>query len=119
MADQLDSAPMQALVDLLRAADLSADLDPADVNLPGCWLALDRVGHANMAGTLRLECQLYLIAPDADPRRALDALGQLHHTVLSVLDPDGPVTTQGVVMPGDPTPLPALVVPVYLYTTGE
>jgi hypothetical protein len=36
--------------------------------------------------------------------------------VATVLTPDGPVVSQGVVMPGDPTPLPALSVPVFLYT---
>lgn len=118
MTNALSSSPMQALVDLLVAAGTSASLDPSDVNLPGCWLALDRVVPANMAGTLRLECQLYLIAPDTDPRRALDTLGPLLTTVTGVVDPDGPITTQGVVMPADPTPLPALAVPVYLYT-GE
>lgn len=114
----LDSTPLQALVDQLRAAGLSADLDPAELSLPGCWVALDQLATATLAGQLRLSCTVYLIAPDTDPRRALDALGPMYDTVTDVLTPDGPVVTQGVVMPADPTPLPALAVPVYLYT-GE
>lgn len=111
----LNSTPMQQLVDMLVDAGVSASMDPAEVNLPGCWLALDSPVVANMAGQLRLECTLYLIAPDTDPRRALDALGGLFGTVTGLLHPDGRVVTQGVVMPGNPTPLPALAVPVYLY----
>lgn len=117
--DPLTEAPFTELVAALAAADVSASMDPATLNLPGAWLALDTVAVANLAGRLRLECRLFLISPDTDPQRAIGHLGELHAKVLTVLAPDGPVVTQGVVMPGDPTPLPALSVPVHLFTNGE
>lgn len=116
--DPLTEAPFTELLDLLAAADVAASMDPATLNLPGAWLALDTVAAATMAGQLRLECRLFLVSPDTDPRRAIGHLGTLHAKVLQVLTPDGPVVTQGVVMPGDPTPLPALSVPVHLFTNG-
>lgn len=116
--DALTPAPFAELLTALQAAELEASMDPADLNLPGCWLALDQFRGVNVQGNLRLECRLFLIAGDRDPLRAIEALGELHTKMLQVLTPDGPVVSQGVVMPGDPTPLPALSVPVYLYTTG-
>lgn len=113
---ELTEAPFTQLLELLEAADVQADMDPAKLNLPGAWLALDEVRTANLAGKLQLRCRLFLISPDTDPRRAVGHLGELLTKVTTVLKPDGPVVTQGVVMPGDPTPLPALSVPVYLYT---
>lgn len=113
------AAPMAELVDMLGAADVQSSVDPATLNLPGAWLALDEVRPANLAGHHQLRCRLFLICPDTDPMRAGELLGELLTKVTTVLSPDGPVVTQGVVMPGDPTPLPALSVPVFLYTTGE
>jgi hypothetical protein len=116
--DPLTEAPFTELLDALWAADVESSMDPAALNLPGAWLALDQFRGVNAAGNLRLECRLFLISPDTDPLRAIGHLGALHAKVLQVLTPDGPVVSQGVVMPGDPTPLPALSVPVHLYTNG-
>lgn len=113
---ELTTAAFTELLDALNAAGVQASMDPAELNLPGAWLALDTVGIANVQHKLRLECRLFLISNDTDPLRAVEALGKLYDQATSVLTPDGPVVTQGVVMPGDPTPLPALAVPVYLYT---
>ena len=116
--DTLTEAPFTDLLEALAAADVQASMDPADLNLPGAWLALDQFRGVNVAGQLRMECRLFLISPEIDPLRAIGHLGELHAKVLTVLTPDGPVVSQGVVMPGAPTPLPALSVPVYLYTNG-
>lgn len=116
---ELTTAPFVELLDLLATADVQASMDPAALNLPAAWLAFDGVAPANVAGRLELRCRLFLISPDTDPLRATEQLGALWDKVATVLSPDGPVVTQGVVMPGDPTPLPALSVPVNLYTTGS
>jgi hypothetical protein len=112
-------APVDQLVELCAALDppVGVSMDPSEVNPGrGGWLAVDEVRFTNLAGQLELRCSLYLIAPDIDPQRALSLLAPMLNRVRTVLTPDGPVVPQGVVMPGDPTPLPALRVPVYLYT---
>lgn len=107
------------LVTLCASLDppLPVSMDPANVNPPGGWLAIDEVRPAvTLGGDVELRCSLYLIAPDLDPRRALGKLvPQLNALTAAGLRADGPVTPQGVVLPGDPTPLPSLRVPVYLY----
>jgi len=118
MAD-LTTAPIEQLLDALKAAGVFASMDPAKVNLPGGWLALDEVRPHSLAGRLQLRCALYLIAPDKDALRAVGVLTGLYNKARTVLTPDGPVVTQGVVMPDSPTPLPALRVPVHLYTESE
>lgn len=124
MPDPTDevSVAIDQLVDLCRnlAPPLFVSMDPADVNPGrGAWLALDQIRPANVAGDLELRCSLFLISSDQDPRRALAALAPRLRALLSVVVPDGPVVPQGVVMPDSPTPLPALKVPVNLYTETE
>lgn len=112
-------APVDELVDLCKTLDppLGVSMDPADVEPGrGGWLAIEEIRTANAAGDLELRCQLYLIAPDQDPRRALAALTPMLNSLRTKVTPDGPVVPIGVVMPHSPTPLPALRVPVYLYT---
>lgn len=95
---------------------IGVSLDPAQVNTPGGWLAIDEVRPcATLAGDVELRCSLYLIAADVDPRRALGKLVPMLTQLGDVLSPDGPVTPQGVVLPDSPTPLPALRVPLFLY----
>jgi hypothetical protein len=112
----LTTAPFTELIDALGTAGVQTSMDPSELNLPGAWLALDQVRRAVVGGGLRLDCRLFLISPDTDPLRAVELLGELYDLAATVLSPDGPVLSQGVVMPGDPTPLPALSVPVFLYT---
>lgn len=111
------TAPLTELLTLLGTVDVDASMDPAAVNPPAGWLAVDELHPVTLARHTQLRCSLYLVAPDTDPLRAFGLLGPVLDRVLSVLTPDGDVTTQGVVLPGDPTPLPALRVPVYLTTT--
>lgn len=115
----LTTAPLTGLLDRLEAAELFASMDPAEVNLPGGWLALDEVRPHGMGGRLQLRCSLFLISSDRDALRAVGVLAGLFNIARTVLTPDGPTVTQGVVLPGDPTPLPALRVPIHLYTTNE
>lgn len=119
MADDLMVPELDELLQLLRDAGLKASMDPSELNLPGAWLAVDQVAVANVRGDLRLSCLVFLVAADQDPRRAMGVLSGMYKKLATVLSPDGPVQTQGVVMPDNPTPMPALRVPVNLYTGSE
>lgn len=111
----LDFQPVVDLAASLEAAGVRASLDPSDVNLPGAWVTVETIQAGNLRGTLILGCVVYLIAPDQDYRRALEALAAAYNlTVPGVLTPDGPVVPQGVILPDTSTPLPALRVPVNL-----
>jgi hypothetical protein len=115
----LTTAPLEELLDALKDAEVFTSMDPAKVNLPGGWLALDEVRGRTLAGGLQLRCSLYLITSDRSTLRAVGVLTDLYNKARTVLTPDGPVVTQGVVMPDSPTPLPALRVPVHLNTESE
>lgn len=117
--DDLTLAPLETLVALLaEAADpVAVAIDPDEVNVPGGWLALDEVALVNVAGSLELRCSLFLVGPDTGAHRGLGhAVDLFTRATAAGVRPDGPVTVQGLVLPGDPTPLPALRVPIYLYT---
>lgn len=118
MADDLTMDPIDGLVAVLKSVDIAASMDASELNLPAAWIALDEVRMANVRGTLELRCSVFLISPDVDPYRALAKLVPLYTRLRTVIGPDGPVVPQGVVLPDDPTPMPALRVPVYLYTNG-
>ncbi len=112
----LSFAPVHDLVAALEAGEVRATVDPSDLNTPGAWVTVEAIQGVNLAGTLRLEAVIYLIVGDQDYMRAMDALAALYNATLAVVDPDGPVTPQGVILPDTSTPLPALRVPVFLYT---
>lgn len=106
---------MLDLCALITSTGLKASVDPTELNLPGAWVALDQLGPARLSGTTQLDVSVYLIAADADPRRAMTALATMYNQLRQVLTPDGKVRPQGVILPENPTPMPALRVPVYLY----
>lgn len=110
----LSFAPLQQLVELLQGAGMSASLNPADVNLPGAWVTMTQLQPITLAGDIEIQAVVYLVAGDTDYAQAYDQLADLYNTAATVLDPDGPVTPQGVVMPGNTTAMPALRVPVNL-----
>jgi hypothetical protein len=112
-------AELAELEQLLQGAGVFGSMDPAEVNTPGYWLALDEVRPRALSGQLQLRCSVFLIAGDRDARRAVAVLAGLFNKVRTVLTPDGPVTTQGVVLPDSSTPLPALRVPVHINTGSE
>lgn len=117
---ELTLTPFETLIAACEAAGVQTSMNPSELNLPAAWLQLDQLRGVNMDGNLRLECNLFLISPDTDPMRAVEQLGELFDLLVpAVLTPDGPTVTEGVVMPDSSTPLPALRVPVYLYTIGE
>lgn len=113
----LSFEPVQQLVQLLRGAGVRADTDPAKLNLPGAWVTVEDIRPLTLGGQLQLAAVVYLIVGDTDYSRAYTQLAALYNKVVpGQLTPDGPVIAQGVVMPGNPTPLPALRVPVNLIT---
>lgn len=112
----LNFGSVDELLDALRGQELEADVDPSNLNLPGAWVTVDQVTPVNVAGDWRLECSVYLVAADQDHRRAMESLAAMFNQAAEAIRPDGPVRPWNVVMPGDPTPLPALRVPVYLYS---
>lgn len=114
--DDLTTAPLTGLITQLEDAEVFTSLDPAKVNPPGGWLAVDELRPHSVAGGLQLRCSLFLITEDRGALRSLEQLAQLLNKARTVLTPDGPVLTQGVVLPDSSTPLPALRVPIYLYT---
>lgn len=104
------------LVTALIATGMRAEVDPSDLNLPGAWVAVESIRSATVAGDLRLGVSVYLIAPDRDHRRAMASLADLYNQAIpAAITPDGPVVPTAVVMPDDPTPLPALRVPIDLH----
>lgn len=112
--DALDFGPVSQLVTLLGDSGVRASTNPEDLTLPGAWVTVETIRPLTVAGQLQLECVVFLITGETDYARAYGELADLYNQAATVLSPDGPVVPQGVVMPGDPTPLPALRVPVNL-----
>lgn len=114
---ELSFAPLLDLVTLLRAADIEASTDPAELSLPGVWVTLDNFDTTTHAGGRTIVAACYLIVGDAGYADALAALAELYNRVTTAgVGPDGPVVAQGVQLQGGATPLPALRMPVNLYT---
>lgn len=113
--DALDFGPVEQLVTLLRGAGVRADVDPAKVNLPGAWVTVESIRTITVDGDIQLECAVFLIVGDTGYARAYAKLADLFNLTATVMMADGPVTPEGVVLPGSSTPLPALRIPVNLY----
>jgi hypothetical protein len=117
MGDELTFSPVAELVELITTAGLQAAQDPAELNMPGAWVTVDQIVPSSLGGGWEIKALVFLIVQDNDYARASDQLAEAFNMLHTVVEPDGPVLPQGVLMPGDPTPLPALRVPVSLYTT--
>lgn len=113
--DPLSLAPVAELRALLTAEDIRHAEDPAQLTPPGVLIRLEAFTQTTLSG-LQLSTRLFCIVPDQDHERASAELVALVNKVLTVLDPDGPVTAASVVLPGDPARLPALSIPLNLYT---
>jgi hypothetical protein len=113
----------QAVVEALVGPEPSdpavrATQDPAEVNTPGAWVTWEGFQVVTLGGTVRHLLAVYLVVEDRDWRRATRALSDLYNeAVPALITPDGPVVPQRLVLPGTPTELPALRVPVHLTTT--
>ena len=102
----------------------SVDLDVTKVNPPGVWVQFVGFGQVTLNG-LAVHLVLNVLAPDTEPRAALDVLAPLTRTVLAGIaglgGPTGEVTATGLIVAGSgsSTPLPAFTIPFDLYTLQE
>lgn len=104
MRDRIDD-----LAERLTAAGVSATPEPQDVPVPGAWIAARRLTRERMCGGMALTVDVYLVVRDSGTLTALDELAGLIDKALTVIDPDdGRIDTdETVILPHDPTPLPA------------
>jgi hypothetical protein len=114
--DPLDLTPVAELRELLTTAGIRNAEDPAQLTPPGVLVKVETFTQDTLAG-LQLTTRLFCIVPDQDHERASAELVALVNTVLTVVDPDGPVAAASVVLPGDAARLPAMTIPLNLYTS--
>lgn len=89
--------------------------DPGQLTPPGVLVQVTGLDLDTLTG-LEVSTRLLLVSPASDHERSLAELLELLDAVAALADPDGPITTASVVLPGDPAPLPALVFPLNLTT---
>lgn len=93
----------------LDSVGITATVEAQDVPVPGAWLAVQSITPVTRC-LADVTVGVHLVALDSGTGPALDDLGELLGGALSVLVPDEAVdTTTPVVLPHDPTPLPAAV----------
>lgn len=110
VASDLVAQLVTALPDELRATTV-----PGEVSTPGAWVTLDTLRRVSVAGGWRVRCSVYLVTADADELRAIEQLATMLDTCYAAgVVADGDVEAVRVVLPSDPTPLPALRLPVNL-----
>lgn len=99
-----------ALDDLAARLDgvgITASLDPQEVPVPGVWLAVQSIATVTRCLS-DVTVGVHVVALDSGAPTAISELGDLLTAVLTVVRPDDTVdTTTPVVLPHDPTPLPA------------
>jgi hypothetical protein len=113
---------LEALAVDLRAAGLNAYLDPAEVSPPGVVIRADaeQPTSAKLCGGYPVRVTLWAVAPDTNPLAAYRAIDDVRDRTLAALPGTGATPTtddrtyERLVMPGDPTGLPALRIPVRL-----
>lgn len=111
----LDLAPVAELRQLLTDAGIRNAETPGLLTPPGVLVQLTGFTQVTLGG-LEVAVRLFCVVPEQDHERASAELVTLANRVLTVVDPDGPVTAASVLLPGDATPLPALSIPLNLYT---
>ena len=111
-------AKLDELAAQLEAVDgiRSASTDPAKISTPGVFVQCGPITIDKLDDGYTIEAQLRLVVADNGLVRSRDALIELLNKVLTVVDPDGPMTPQGVLLPGNPASLPGLTVPVLIET---
>lgn len=86
---------------------LTATLDPQEVPVPGVWLAVQSITPVTRC-LADVTVGVHLVVLDSGAPTALAELGDLLTAALTVVHPDEAVdTSTPVVLPHDPTPLPA------------
>jgi hypothetical protein len=106
------TSALEQLVTDLRAAGLNASLDPADVSPPGVVVRADALLPASgkMCGDYPVRTSVILVVPATTTVAAYRALDELYTKVLAAGIPlaNDERIFQRLVMPDDPTGLPAL-----------
>lgn len=114
-AQALTLAPLAELVTVLGDAELRVAVDPAELVPPGVLVSLSGFSLFTLDGTYAPTALVRVVVPAADQARAAAELVALTNRVLEVVEPDGPITALGLVLPSDPAPLPCLSFPVNLH----
>lgn len=96
-----------AVVSALEGAEIPASIDPADVNVPGAWVAAREVDVFTAGGGALVTVDVYLIAPDIMPRDAMDELSALSTRALDALDIEAMSTNDALQLPDGGRPKPA------------
>ncbi len=95
----------------LTAAGVPTTDDPRRLNPPAAYLMPSTIDYERMDhGIVTVEWELYLVAPDTEPRRALDRLDAMLDSLASIIPPGEvtPVTFQA--RNHSPDGLPAFLV---------
>ena len=117
MADHstLTLAPLTELVDLLRDQGVRCEVDPTQLVPPGVLVSLSGFAVLTLDGIHAPTALVRAVVPDAPQDKAAAELVELVNQCLEVVEPDGPITALGLVLPNDPAPLPCLSFPVNLH----
>lgn len=106
-------AALEDAVAQLRAADLFADTDLRQLQLPGVWVRLDAlvgpVLAGGVAGRARAQVSVYAIVKPTDSTRDLESLQPLVEATAAVIPPMSDLRHVALVLPAGGTPAPALV----------
>ncbi|WP_024794196.1 hypothetical protein [Tomitella biformata] len=110
-------AVIGGVIDELKSAGLSATAEPADLNPPCAWVAVDKVEHSLLCGGGVVRVRIYLIAPDVGTMQAHRTLSEMLDKALTVIDPDqDTVLDEGIRLPAGGGPLPAYMVTAEIET---
>ena len=104
---------IEGLVSTLVDAGLSASPDNQGLNPPCVYVHPGDITPLTLDGTYTMSAQVSLIAPNTSQKGNLVALNEMLDLVLTVLEPDGPIDTQGVASVNNKN-LPAFSFPVNL-----
>lgn len=112
----LTLAPLTELVELLRdTTNLRVEVDPSRLVPPGVLVSLSGFAIFTMDGIHAPTALVRAVVPDAPQDKAAAELVAIVNQLLEVLEPDGPITALGLVLPTDPAPMPCLSFPVNLH----
>lgn len=112
----LTMTPVAALLELLNAElpDVRVAMDPSELVPPGVLVSLSGFSLFTLEGIYAPTALVRVVVPDAPQDKAAEELVAITNRLLEHLDPDGPITALGLVLPNDPAPLPCLSFPINL-----
>ena len=91
------------VVDELVVGGVRATLDPAELNLPSCWVTVDSITPELLSGDGTVRVRVNLLVPDAAHPDALQLLDELLGDVLTIVDPEDTITPESVGLPNGAT----------------